>query len=354
MFVLFFASLIWSLTVKAMPDAFSKTIPIWCTVINMSLFPDITESHKFHVPPKVISQSEKSQIEDRLSGFLEQFQTLRVDMTGIRQKLTKPLRPIWMTRDSILPGEVPSFGEFYPLVLCTSSRCVLGAELSEGGYIQGAGDDCESWSSGLTPQIFWKNRHILLSAVEEELSDLIRDLIQTEAQSPIEFHFVSVKSAPQLLFGSSSLIMDLELPENHFLISCGMKLPKTLSKTHHLHLQCREGKLGSRDLRTKLSDILTFFPPNVAVNRLYIVCSDGKDLSIGIGLAVLCLFFNDEGIFTPWNGGQNVQYITKAFIRQRLTWITTSILQASPSRATLQSVNDFLFSSMNRSGELNM
>jgi tRNA A64-2'-O-ribosylphosphate transferase len=333
-----------------MPDALSKTIPIWCAIMNMTLFPDMPEYHQLHVPPQVISPSEKAQIEDRLTGFLQQFQELHVDMTSQKESLTKPLRPLWMTRDSILPEDVPSFEDFYPLVLCTSSRHVMGAELSEGGYIQGAGDDNESWSDGLTPQIFWKNHDILLSTAEGELLDLIKELIRRDSQQTNESCFINIKSAPQLFFGKNSSIADLKLLENDFLISCGIEMPKILSRTRHIHLKCRSGKLGSRDLRTKFLDILQLLHSDCRVRRLYIACSDGKDLSIGIGLAVLCLFFDDQGIFKAYKGGENAPHITKLFIRRRLSWITTSIPEASLSRATLQSVSGFLFSSSTMQG----
>ncbi len=55
-----------------MPDALSKTIPIWCAVINRVLFPDNHDAHQLHTPPKVVSASEKAQIEARLDEFVGQ------------------------------------------------------------------------------------------------------------------------------------------------------------------------------------------------------------------------------------------------------------------------------------------
>ena len=54
-----------------MPDALSKTVPIWCTIMNRLLFPDELESHVLRTPPSVVGLSEHSQIEARLDGFLE-------------------------------------------------------------------------------------------------------------------------------------------------------------------------------------------------------------------------------------------------------------------------------------------
>ena len=53
-----------------MPDALSKTIPIWCAVINQLLFGDIHESHKLRTPKEVVGASEHAQIGALLCGFV--------------------------------------------------------------------------------------------------------------------------------------------------------------------------------------------------------------------------------------------------------------------------------------------
>jgi len=55
-----------------MPDALSKTTPIWIAVMNRLLFPDIKISHQLHTPTTVIPPSEHSQMEARLDDFVEQ------------------------------------------------------------------------------------------------------------------------------------------------------------------------------------------------------------------------------------------------------------------------------------------
>jgi tRNA A64-2'-O-ribosylphosphate transferase len=62
------------------------------------------------------------------------------------------------------------FEDYHPVICCTVSRRVAGGELSEGGYIQGAGDDTENWAHGLSPPVFWANREVLLSTPEAELA----------------------------------------------------------------------------------------------------------------------------------------------------------------------------------------
>lgn len=62
-----------------MPDALSKTVPMWCAVMNRLLFPEILASHVLHTPPKVVGQSEHIQIEDRLEGFVKNLRVRRLN-----------------------------------------------------------------------------------------------------------------------------------------------------------------------------------------------------------------------------------------------------------------------------------
>lgn len=57
---------------KSMPDALSKTIPIWCCVINRAVFGAQGE-HALYTPPQAVSSSEHAQITSRIDGFVQQF-----------------------------------------------------------------------------------------------------------------------------------------------------------------------------------------------------------------------------------------------------------------------------------------
>lgn len=60
-----------------MPDALSKTTPIWISVMNRFLFSDLRGSHELHTPKTVTPPSEHSQMEARLDGFVEQLKVRR-------------------------------------------------------------------------------------------------------------------------------------------------------------------------------------------------------------------------------------------------------------------------------------
>ena len=55
-----------------MPDALTKTVPIWCTVINRLLFPDLATAYKLFTPQGIVGASEHSQIEARIETFVEE------------------------------------------------------------------------------------------------------------------------------------------------------------------------------------------------------------------------------------------------------------------------------------------
>lgn len=57
---------------KSMPDALSKSVPIWIAVWNRMLFPDDPNACQLKTPEDVVPPSEHSQIEVRLDQFLAQ------------------------------------------------------------------------------------------------------------------------------------------------------------------------------------------------------------------------------------------------------------------------------------------
>jgi tRNA A64-2'-O-ribosylphosphate transferase len=277
------------------------------------------------------------------SSLTREQQICKPKIPDLRQKLQKPLRPIWITQASTLPTSPPTFPAFHPIILCTASRRVHGGEVSEAGYIQGAADDHEAWACGLTPQVFWKHHSKLLSTNEEDLPSLIAELAAQEcgpAAVPI-----CLKPASNLYI-SSSQIIDLEPFDA--IISCtpdGLTTTEAehLSEKKYLHLPLVPGKLGSRELRAQLSQLTRFIEglqlQKGSTQSLLICDPTGKDLSVGVALAILCLYTDKNGRIQSTPIGTKID---KSFIKQRLTWITTASPVLNPSRATLQSVNAFL------------
>ncbi|KAH9872997.1 hypothetical protein J1614_005393 [Plenodomus biglobosus] len=328
---------------KSMPDALSKTVPIWCAVINRAVFGEAGDEGRLHVPPSVVGESERFQMEGRIGGFVKQFvEICKPHIPTLRAKLTKPLRPIWITQASSHPSTPPSFPEFHPIVLCTASRRVQGAEISENGYIQGAADDHEAWAHGLTPQLFWKNKDLLMNTPEDDAPSIIKKLIADEKCGNVTATLIQPTKNVYISSNEGTDTTDFDA-----IIECTPKSllindPKERGTKHHLHLKCQTGKLGSRDLRTQLPRLLEFLNslPSLSASRILVCCPTGKDLSVGTALAILCLAADEQG---NMDGKLSTEGITKDFIKQRLSWITTSNPALNPSRATLQSVNAILF-----------
>ncbi|KAE9374593.1 tRNA a64-2'-o-ribosylphosphate transferas-like protein [Stipitochalara longipes BDJ] len=339
---------------KRMPDALSKTIPIWCSVLNRFIFPEQPQFHELYTPPQVVSQSEHAQIVALLPSFLAALEALNIPVADLKHRIPKPLRPIWVTPESHVTPTSSIFEDFHPVICCTVSRRVAGGELSECGYIQGAGDDTENWAHGLSPPVFWANREVLLSTPEAELPDVIETLVaRVAAAGTAEGQMRCLKPTSCLFIASIADLPVNDMPPATFRIVLLSKITEESTwQTSSTQLDIGIGphKLGSRNLRTALPFIVAFFRKSLASRkteagqedwtRILIACETGKDLSFGVALALLCLFFDDHGKLVQEPSRDT--HIDKNFIRSRLGWISTSMPDANPSRATLQSVNSLL------------
>ncbi|KAI7782050.1 hypothetical protein LA080_013858 [Diaporthe eres] len=341
---------------KRMPDSLSKTVPVWCCVLNRALFPELTGSHGLYVPPNVVSDSEKSQMLSRVPRFVDSLKQLNLDLAGLRAQISKPIRPAWVTHETDLShyhdrdgdddddddddGRI--FESFRPVICCTSSRRITDGEMSgHSGYVQGAGDDTENWALGLTPPVFWDNAEQLLSTPEADLPELIRSLVASSSSSSSN---TQQQSQPINTTTTNGTDLDTHsLPPSvtqltPFLHVSPLPLPRALpgrttkgspqswctitilsaptppetwaqSPTHmEVGLGARH-KAASRALRTALPRICEFacrfllLPPptppplqHPTTNPRILVAdeSGGRDLAAGVALALLCWCSSDD------------------------------------------------------------
>jgi tRNA A64-2'-O-ribosylphosphate transferase len=333
-----------------MPDALSKTIPIWCTIINRALFPESIEHHKLYTSPQVISLSEHSQIESALNGFLKSFLDLDRDLEVLRSQISKPLRPLWITPETQFANGPLMFTDYHTIICCTASKQVPSSEASESSYVQGSGDDTENWACGLIPTIFWANRQLLLATDEFDLPSVISKLVATSSASSVivEMSPIAPTSSLYVATLSTMLLQPIESRNIAILLFPNVTEQSTWQiSPNELKIGLGPHKLGSRNLRIALPHIVTFVATHLAevgwkeagsVN-LITACSSGKDFSVGVALTILCLFVDDRGQFKEADVSKAID---KTFIRRRLGWIMTALPDANPSRATLQSVNSYL------------
>jgi len=356
------------------------------------------------VRPDVVSDSEKNQIESRLPEFLASLEALNLDLPALRRHLKKPLRPFWVTQedaDDLFADAISRIAaRFHPVVCCTSSRRVLstGTEISEGmGYIQGAGDDTENWALGLTAPLFWVHAEALLSTPEADLPELIETLLldhSNDAESNTGMQDLKEVVSSHIFVGT--------IPTLHSALASGACVVSIVPETtdpsgwvrspRHLEVGLGRGKTASRFLRQALPQICEFASryltvsdagpiepssdsdsiprreaeiepefgagpdetspndelevkdtqllPETENKKAIILCETGKDLSVGVALALSCWCFDDAGNLR--RGGDGREGFTKTAIRVKLGHIMTVMPDANPSRATLQSVNSFL------------
>ncbi|KAK3115246.1 tRNA A64-2'-O-ribosylphosphate transferase [Teratosphaeriaceae sp. CCFEE 6253] len=330
---------------KSMPDALSKTVPIWIAVFNRLLFPELPESHALHTPPDVVSSSEHSQIEARLPDLVGCLRDLHLDEAKLRSTLIKPMRSSWLTPGADHHLAAASTNDQYmTVVLVTASNRMSEGSHNVANYVQGAADDSESWALNLDPASFWANNGLLLAASEDELPLLIQSLVAkaqfvTELRQPTLIVpsrqiWIATNATAEQMHGGFDVVICCNASES----SC---LVKAL-KGRYIRLACGTGKNGSRQLRAELPKLEMLATLLSADSSILVACETGKDLAVGVALAILCSYFGSDGSLRLHTNGAVAEPINKSLIKQRLSWIMASMPDASPSRATLQSVNAYL------------
>lgn len=234
-------------------------------------------------------------------------QNLNLDTAVLRHKLGRPLRPEWITQASSTPFPKHD-SEYHRVICCTASRQEGISNVVADSYIQGAGDDSEGWSRGLTPSLFWQNSITLLSASFDEEEVIATFLQKNGTQAPQLSSITPIYPANAKWPIHICKVDDLDnstMTDFDCIITSDYALPiptaqssKDESRPLVLHLDCKTGKLGSRSLRDQLPRITPFIT-KVATRgdhpQILFVCATGRDLSVGVALAVLCLYFDEDG-----------------------------------------------------------
>lgn len=126
-------------------------------------------------------------------------------MSSIASLITKPLRPIWISpQTTFLEDYIPTFqsDKFYP-ILCISTSELIDKKISNNissnfDYVQGAGDDEETWSLGLTHKLFWHHLDLILNKEEFELDEFVKDLALNS--NPEDFESLNSELSTQFDF----------------------------------------------------------------------------------------------------------------------------------------------------------
>lgn len=363
---------------KKIPDSLSKTIPIWCAVLNSLMIEDIDpyrEEQVLYCPPDIVTQSEYDRILSRIPEFVKKLRDIGI-ITGkqLQQKFQgKFLRPIWVyPGSSLLSSSLDLFTDqlagsskwetpngIIPIILCTVSyQCQDGVDQKHGfTYVQGAADDHELWADKLSSSTFWDNFDFLgdPNKSEDELLRFIEQKVTITQNSLIKnddiYPFSTIdKITSHLHLGClinnnifTNNTAESLLKKYSLSIICNDPFDSIIDKKYDGYIRFyplkSESKKSSRDLRISLIDISKRI--NERINEklpILICCNTGKDISIGIVLVALCQNYD-----LSWNLNPNND-ISKNIIRKHLTRLISCLegRNINPSRMTLNSVNAFL------------
>ena len=225
-------------------------------------------------------------------------QALKLDLDQLKQQLGSPIRVAWANRTYYHPTDLQKGNGYCLFVLCSASRRVYGAEMSEGGYIQGAGDDSEAWAHGLTPPVFWAHQALLKQTSEEDLPGVIAELVAQHKRKPTGQPATLISPTRNLYINPTEL--DVDGNQYDLIIDCHGDPAACEGDSKRLNLGCASAKLGSRDLRKALDKVRDFVKATLGSDpsqSLLVTCETGKDLSVGTLLAIICLFYNEQGTY---------------------------------------------------------
>ena len=233
---------------KILPDSFSRTIPVWCCVMNrvvqkyraeilrLDEFDEDEWDTALYTPASIVSPEEYIDISSLIDSRVELLYSSKaiVNPAWLVKTLNKPLRPMW-----IVQGEVQSYtntlqsntsveeDKYFTIICCNPStyhegssaknhihwKNHSGSDNTSFGYYYtpGAADDDSEWGRirgrNLTTDLFWSNYEQLL---DPHLTDNDTDaLIDTIMQREKDNHLSCVQS--NYLMQNADKIGDIDL-----------------------------------------------------------------------------------------------------------------------------------------------
>lgn len=346
---------------KLMPDALSKTVPIWCAVLNFIMFDgqdsgwEIQKDNWLRTPLEMVLESEHSSIVRKIPEFAAELKRLGlITKEQLIQRLgdAKPLVPVWR-RYGQKTVDVPRSLDYFTVVCVTA--LAVSIETTGFSYVQGAADDHELWATRdvcngkLDAKVFWdliketgesrivdENGSIYSWLSDGELARRINCIYEGRAgdsglsldvtalgNTGITVGIIDRKVAYEEVEAYDAVVV---LSQEH-----EIEVPEKAS-TKVLNTKISDGKQGSKELRAILPKVMDSLN---GCNSIAILCGSGSDLSVGVSLCLLCKRYT-----TSWEASTD-QLTNKDVVKQHLSKIL-DLRKVNPSRNTLQSVNSFL------------
>ena len=382
--------------VKRFPDALSKTVPIWCDALNRACArakrdagaADADDRAWFEGPhlPEWVAEHERNSIRALVPEFEASLKSTGWDVGELAAILEKPFRCVWVSRGedgAELSLESLAEADFTPLILVTASAPLhwrgerrVGVNGHSFAYVPGAADDEESWSRGLTADMFHEHRDALLHASERDIDNIIARIVDGRIGKPRELDPRSRLAprgcapmdsraaeeanrsngaicdggmrelSPECGIGRCSIASfavydraDMEKLADAFLhVGETVVDPSKACSTAFLHVPARKAKVSRTDLMKALPRCIdfarrTFETPGA---RLCVTCDDGVDHSVAVAVA-LCIAMGPS----PCSNAD----LDKDDVRKQLAAVSKTHPDARPTRASLKQVYNFFLHS---------
>eukprot|EP01062_Namystynia_karyoxenos_P037285 TRINITY_DN27156_c1_g1_i2.p1 TRINITY_DN27156_c1_g1~~TRINITY_DN27156_c1_g1_i2.p1 ORF type:complete len:521 (+),score=107.15 TRINITY_DN27156_c1_g1_i2:57-1565(+) len=365
---------------KEFPDAFNRTIPVWCLVLNdlLGLEPAREDSPVLaHLPG-----SERAQIVRRAPEWVAAARGCGVEWAA--SGLKRALRSGRAGAAELLSqcARAAAVAEAHPtiaLVSCSDPE-PEAADRCSWCYVQGAGDDHESWAQGLSPALFWAHAEQLCAldqtpggcaAAADAIVAAARSAdpgagVWQQAAGLAGAAVCAVPGTPLVLapLGASeglraggalhSLLSVLPgrpdpEPSGCAVLFDGAASREPLATDGDLVVVIRPGSkrdmqlalpLALRWLRLRLADCCS--GQSSAGSTVALCCPTGNDASVALAVACLAALSADGRSFDPaaLAGDEPVgPRVSKDSLRRLLSWLTTHVPGAAPSRELMKQLN---------------
>jgi tRNA A64-2'-O-ribosylphosphate transferase len=317
---------------KSWPDAFSRTIPIWTCIMNRTAknLGNVNVDEKLYMH-SVVPKSETHHLDQHvIPKFVQQVLTSNLNLEFLKQ-LKKPLRPIWISRgDNFLKAMFQEELEFYPIVCVMASSSAI--QRGNGfDYIQGAGDDEETWSRGLTASQFHRHKNTLMAcSTPDALLECIKE---------IKLETVQLEASYSCIPGLNLAIGNLAASKLFKHVVNASNVP---TENDSLFLNIPEGKRGKPKFLAALPIALNWFNNQSTNSPILICCTNGKDHSAGIALAIVSARAQLDPV--GWRNSQKLQPVNRSSLQAWLLYVMQHC-PIAPSGITLKAIN-FYFTSI--------
>ena len=329
---------------KRYPDSFTRTIPLWCTIINRAIgFPNA----QIQLPPwsfpseKLIINTEK--IEEWVGQVKKLLENENLDF------FKSPLKPLWIANDQLewgvqsfeldeLVKSVHSELNSIPIVCVSASAQVSPEKHRERyswPYIPGAADDEENWANGLTANIFWANSLKILEN-SETCELVVEDVILNVNRSWMD---------P----GSDKILNTFHVAPMLKLI-WNVKDSVDLNNARTLDLRWLHGKdkawarknskaWQNRALPDGLSQfyqLRSFLPQSQCIED-FIICSQDVEVALTMAIAITAVFY-DERLKLVESINSNIE---KKDLKQREAFVTNQFHGVSIERRLMKELTEY-------------